>query len=891
MAGLLLALLISVAPAPGEAPSLEGETLAAVTIEAPPEEVERLSQYVEMRAGEPFRAATVRHAVELFHATGDYEDIRVEARRGPAGVDLVFRLVPAPLLSEVRVAGTPVLRPGEVRKIARLRAREPLWPPRLEQASRDVAVALVERGYLEARVAASADRKGGAADAVFDLRPGPLVRVGAATVEGASGSAERILRDRIRPRQGEAFRRGKALAAAEQMRRDLVQGGWWRAQVEVLETYDPAAARMALVFRATPGPRPRVEVRGTAVPRGVVRTLERRLREGALAGDALEQGRELLEDHFRQLGFRDVAVSHRQEAGPAETVAVIYEIAPGAVARVRSVEVDGFPDLAPPLGVRAGAALQDRLVEEDVATLKRALEDRGYARAQVEAEVPEGGGELPVVFRVRPGAVSIVASFGVRSPQSLPAGEELRELRMREGGPYRVRDLARDRASVLAAYRNAGYLQAEVVPEVSLPPEGGPVDVLLRVEPGPRTQVDHIVISGLLATREEVVRRELALEEGGALGLQKVLESQRRLGSLGIFQKVSLSEMDPESSSARSVVVTADEGPRTTVSYGIGYAEHERLRFSTEVTRRNLWGLDRSITAFARISFRGSRLETTFREPYLFGRRHELFVTAFREEEDRDAFDFVRYGGLLQTGRTLSPSWSLILRYAYQETSIFNIAVSLDEVDRQFRSTTFSGPSASVVNDTRDDPLDPHRGRFIGADVQVSHEALGGDTFMKGFLQASTYQRVAARTVLAVSGRLGLGRTFGFDEPLRLPLPDRFFAGGDYSLRGFATDLAGPVVVSPSGEAIPTGGNGLLLGGAELRYDVGRRFSAAAFTEAGNVYPLVSDMTLSDMRYTAGLGLRYKSALGPLRIDWGYKLDRRPGEKPYHVHFTIGHAF
>ena len=84
----------------------------------------------------------------------------------------------------------------------------------------------------------------------------------------------------------------------------------------------------------------------------------------------------------------------------------------------------------------------------------------------------------------------------------------------------------------------------------------------------------------------------------------------------------------------------------------------------------------------------------------------------------------------------------------------------------------------------------------------------------------------------------------------------------------------------PSGEVVATGGNALLLGGAELRYDVGRRFSAAAFTEAGNVYPLVSDMTLGDLRYTAGLGLRYKSAFGPLRVDWGYKLDRRAGEKP-----------
>ena len=885
----LLALVASLAPAAADAPPLEGETLASVRIEAGPEEVRRLERYLEMRAGEPLRAAAVRRAVELFHATGDYEDVVVEARRGPSGIDLVFRPLPSPLLAEVRVTGSPLLAAGEVRRITRLRARDPLWPSRLEEASRDLALALVDRGYLEARVGGSADRHGAVADAVFDVRPGPLVRVGRATVLG-TGGAWRGLRERIRPRPGQVFRRPAAVAAADRMRRDLVAAGRWRARVAVEETYDPAAGRMGLVFRDAPGPRMRVETRGARLSDGLRHALEDRLREGALASDALEQGRELVEDDFRRRGFRAVAVSHREEAGPDDAV-VIYDVTPGPAARVRSVAVDGFPDPAPLLKTRPGAPLRDRLVEEDARTLARALEDRGYAQAKVEAEAPEGGGEVPVVFRARAGNLSTVASFAVRSPEALRAGAELKELRMREGEPYRVADLARDRASVLSAYRNAGYLQAEVVPEVSLAPEGGPVHVVLRVSPGPRTQVDRIVIAGLQATREAVVRRELTLEEGGPLGLQKVLESRRRLGALGIFQKVSLSELDPESTAARSVVVTAAEAPRTTVAYGIGYAERDRLRFSTEATRRNLFGLDRSLTTFARISFRGSRLLTTFREPYLFGHRNELFVTGFREEEDRDSFDFVRYGGLLQTARTLSPAWSVILRYAFQETTIFNIEVPLDEVDRQFRSTTFSGPSASVVNDTRDDPLDPHRGRFMGADVQLSHAVLGGDSFLKGFLQAATYQRLGARTTLALSGRLGLGRTFGLDQPLRLPLPDRFFAGGDYSMRGFGVDLVGPLVRSASGKLVPTGGNGLLLGGAELRHDAGRRLSAAAFTEAGNVYPLVSQITLGDLRYTAGLGLRYKSALGPLRIDWGYKLDRRAGEKPYHVHLTIGHAF
>ena len=135
-----------------------------------------------------------------------------------------------------------------------------------------------------------------------------------------------------------------------------------------------------------------------------------------------------------------------------------------------------------------------------------------------------------------------------------------------------------------------------------------------------------------------------------------MLESQRRLAALGIFERVSVTEMDPESPERRSAAwCRVEEAPRTTVAYGIGYAERDLLRGSVEVTRRNLFGMDRSLSTFARVSFRGSRFLATYREPYLFGRRQELFVTAFREEEDRDSFDFVRYGGLVQSARGAAP--------------------------------------------------------------------------------------------------------------------------------------------------------------------------------------------------------------------------------------------
>jgi outer membrane protein insertion porin family len=254
-------------------------------------------------------------------------------------------------------------------------------------------------------------------------------------------------------------------------------------------------------------------------------------------------------------------------------------------------------------------------------------------------------------------------------------------------------------------------------------------------------------------------------------------------------------------------------------------------------------------------------------------------VTGFREEQDRDAFDFVRYGGLLQTARALSSRLTLITRLTYQLTDVFNVSVPLDEIDRQFRNSTFSGPSASLVFDSRNDPLDPRKGQFVGADMGLSHGLLGGDSFVKGFLQAASYTPLRPRLVLALQGRLGLARTFR-GEPPRLPLPDRFFAGGDYSLRGFAIDAVNP-----------EGGNSLLLGSAELRIAVRARFELAAFSDAGGVFPLASDLALEGLRYSAGVGLRYKSSIGPLRVDWGYKLNRRPGEGAYQLHVTVGHAF
>jgi outer membrane protein insertion porin family len=863
-------------------PSLEGRPLAAIQLDAPAGEAPRFARYQELKVGEPLQAERVRHVVELLHATGRYADVVVEAESRAEGVALTFRLLPAPLLAGVVVEGDRIRKPGAVRRLTRLRHGEALWPVRLERAAQQLALDLAEHGYLEAHVSAQARPTSGGADAVFSVRAGPRAKVGWTRMEGVPSASAPALSARLAPRPGQVFERARSRKAAQSLQEALVKSGYWSARVVAEEAYDPRTARIDLTFRAEVGPRWEVAFEGTLPEPSLADDVRDLVREGGAGPDAVAEAAERIEDALRRRGHRLVRVtSHRNVREGGTTL--LFAMVAGPPAWVESVRLAGDTDAASGLpsffSTRPGHPLQDSLLEQDATALVRALEDRGFVEAKVEVEVPDGGGTLPVVFRVLAGPRTTVASLEIATPVPVPVSGESRELRVRAGLPYRVRDLARDRQTLLGAFRDGGYPLVEVTPEVVFSEDRARAQVVLRVVPGGRVEVDHLVVAGLTHTREEVVRRELLLKEGEPLGLQRVLESQRRLSALGIFQRVSLSELDPESPSRRSVLVAAEEAPLTTIAYGIGYAEREQLRMSAEVTRRNLFGMDRSLSTFARVSFRGSRILSTYREPYLLGRRQELFVTAFREEEDRPFFDFVRYGGFVQSARSLRPELSVIARYTYQLTDNFNIE-NPSQVGREFTTSTLSGPSLSIVNDTRDDPLDPRRGRFLSADLLLSLHVLGGNTFAKGYFQAGTYQRLTARTVVAASARLGLARTFGLEESIFLSEADRFYAGGPYSLRGFETDTVDP-----------RGGNGLLLAGVELRRDVRRVFSLAAFSEAGNVYPLASDLDLNDLRYVAGFGLRYRTAFGPLRVDWGFKLNRRGDESRSHVHLTVGHAF
>jgi outer membrane protein assembly complex protein YaeT len=893
---MLRAMLLAVVAITGEsAPSPGAEIVHAVRIEtAEPEPLER---FVHIQPGLPLDPEAVRRTVELLYATGQFEDVRVEIERaGDEGpVTAVIRPLPAPLLVDVRVEGDRVLSGRTLRRITHLRQGEPLWAARRERAGREAALALVERGYLEALVEVDAEPAPGGADAVFRVRSGPRVRTGLMYVSGAPTTPGLVLDPLMEPQPGMIYRPDSATSAAEAMRQRLARADYWQATVDVREKYSPGAALMNVVFEVEPGPRMDAEFRGAAVPRSLRSGLRNLLREGGTKRDVLEAGADRIESYLRGLGHREVSVRAYVEPAPSpgSPASVVFDIEPGPRAEVASVALEGADEaLLSGLETRQGHPIQDSVLSQDVSTLTRRLEERGHFEATVEADAPEGGGALPVVFLAQPGPRATVVDFVLDGPPLPPTREDEapQELAVRPGAPYRVRDVAATREVLLSTWRRRGFLEARVEPEIELSEDRTEARVRLVVEPGPRTIVDNIVLAGLHQTREVTVAREMDLRPGEPFSFERVLESQRRLLSLGIFERVTISELDPDRERQRDVVVSVQEAPRTTVSWGIGYSEQDLLRGSVELTRRNLSGLGRTASVFLRGSFRGSRLLLNVREPWLFGRNLDSFVTAFWEEEERTSFDYNRKGGVAQVGQALGSSTTLIYRYLYQDTNVFNVDVPEEEIDRQFRTYTVSGPAFSVVWDTRDDPLEPRRGAFFGSDLGLSLDALGGASYLKGFFQAATVRRLRSDLALVLSTRLGLAATFG-DSPRLLPLPERFFAGGAYGPRGWPVDEVGPGAITPDGEFFPTGGNALLLGGAELRYDLTPSFQLATFVDIGNVYPEVRDLSIPELRKSVGLGVRYLTPIGPIRLDYGHKIHRLPGEAEGRFHLTIGYAF
>ncbi len=641
-----------------------------------------------------------------------------------------------------------------------------------------------------------------------------------------------------------------------------------------------------------------------------------------------------IKDDYQRQGHYHVKVEHGEKLD-GDRFVIDLNIDPGPVYTLRKVALEGnttfsdkdLEDFTAVSARRLLAIGSGRLIDselsQDVKNLRAYYLLQGFPDAKVgPPKVAEEGQDLSVEIPIEEGRRERIGTvtFSGFNPEHLDP-ERLRPPLGLAGGPFhpQILDGALDR--LRAELGTAGFTEARVSAEKSWNPDKTQVDLKISALEGPRITVDRIIVRGNRHTDSEVIRRTLGLKPGDPASAGRLLEVERTLYKLNIFSRVEVelirSALDD---TTRDVLVRLQEGKPITLTYGFGYDSDDGWRGLLGFNDANVGGQAYALRSDLRLSGTSSRFRLLFDQPYVFHLAKPLTTSVFYEQGQaaQEAFELTRYGARTETTDAVGEHGRFSLGLDYRVVEIDKLApgLALSDLEREARPVQLANLFPSFLYDRRDDPVLPSRGYSTLAQIQYSFPLLGAQgNFVKLFVQQTRLFPFGGKSgrqlVLATSVRSGAIEALG-DLPTsgvdtggttadlasrNVFISERFFSGGSTSHRAYGRDelgIPGESLIQPTGRTslVPIGGNGLLLGNVELRFPLVGALGGVVFVDSGNVWADWRSIDLSEVRTGAGVGLRYVSPIGPLRIDFGWKLARRPDEKKgVQISFSFGNPF
>jgi len=881
-----------------------------------PFERSHFNPYIGIQPGDRLTRSALKGAIQTLYDSGRFSSILVQTFSETDSIRLLFELKLNYYFNEFSLKGDVDLKGRSLWEWVPLPVGNRYTKKSLEESRQAVRNFLTDRGYYQAkiRVLTSRNETSRQVNVVFEVEPGELavidsikITIDSIDITGEPGRDYSKLSEKFGYRKGKKYDRSKLSDRIEKLREHFTNEGYLDAEVEVGESFNPETGSVALTLKVSNYANVRVVVDGYKINKNQLRRLLPVLTGEGVRREILEEGANNLKEYLEGRGHSEAEVTFSDEE--EDDIRVLrYRIAPGRKFKVKYVRFQGNKvlsdrELLESVEVRPSSLLNDSTysetrLDEDVDALKALYRSRGYLEADVIPliESLENESDLGITYQCVSGPLSVTRSIGFKGNAAFTTEELLSRIGMTPGKAYSPILSERDRQIILAAYNDAGYLQVRASVHADKNDEENSYAVEFQIEEGTRFIVDRIIILGNDHTRMSVIDKHIKLKPGDPLSLGKLLQTQQALYRIGIFDQVRVVQQNPESTNPyHNVVVRLRESKRFTVRYGAGYQEREKFRGTLEFSDINVLGMARR----ADIRLRGSSIEqyVTFNLQQTQYRPLpvDTYVSLTASYRQEVSFDIRRLGATYQFSHPLSEhSWGL-LRYNFQNVRSFNLQISDPEFEREDTPRNLSTFSVLYVNDSRDNYLDPSEGFFTSSDLSITPKLLGDSSYISFFTQNSYYHKFPNSLMTAASLRLGLIHPYGGSG---VPISERFFAGGSSSLRGFETDYAGPL--DPV-TFKPTGGNALIIGSVELRRPILSFIHIAGFYDTGNVFARISNIRFSGFSHSIGAGLRFKTPLGPLRIDYGYNLNLPP-ELQYppppleglgrgHLFITVGPPF
>ena len=953
-------LLLAVSPTrAAEVADLVGKTVVAVQLfrDGQPLHDRSTLALVETREGQPLSMRQVRESEIHLVNQREYAAVRVFATEDPGGVVLRYDLISLQAAVDIDVRGALGRSREELLDLITRR-----FGRRSEADQVSAVVTFLEELYRSSgRFAARITPLAGAPGSglVFEIDQGPAALINRIDLRGVADDDRSGVLARLGLEVGAVYDPVTVESRLAEYEADMRSSRYYEANFRHDVTASPDGHSVDLVIHIQTGSHvtlrfavdgsDAVAMESDPVPDLRVDELVPVAREGSVDEDLLEDSSLRVETGLRRLGYRNAVVRHARQNQPGE-LSIVFTVDRGPQYRVADIQFYGqqiltIAELRALFGVARGAPLVIADIEAGVRALRRRYAQDGYRDIQVtpipdEHETPDGAQVIPVSYTVEiiEGPRTTIGEVSFAGYTEFTDEAELRTLVVSaRGEAFYLPLVEADVDAVRAHYLNDGYETVQVTLDPSFDESGTTVDLTFAIREGPQVVVEHVLLVGNRRIADSTILDELSLRPGEPWGRDEEDESRRRLTALGLFRGVDISGLSHGAGNRRDVVIVVEEAPATRVGYGGGLEVSQRLRASEggaaaeqlefaprgffQIGRSNLWGKNRSIDLFTRVSVRRKdeadadmprsslgfneyRVLLNYREPRAFGQLGDLSVSGFIEQAIRPSFDLFSRGVNAELYRPIGLTMTGRVGYTYGQNRVTNAQLQPEDVplvDRLFPTVTLSSFSGGLIRDTRDDPLDPTAGALLGIDGRAAFRSIGSEVgFAKTTLQGFFYRQLSGDVVFAAGARLGLARGFelqleGEGESIQeLPASERFFAGGDTTVRGFALDRLGDGPTLDE-NGFPTGGNALIVLNSELRVPVTGALQVVGFLDAGNVFDRVGNLRMGGIRGSAGFGVRYRSPLGPIRVDLGFKLDRQEfagePERLTALHLSIGQAF
>ncbi len=541
----------------------------------------------------------------------------------------------------------------------------------------------------------------------------------------------------------------------------------------------------------------------------------------------------------------------------------------------------------------------DRLAFDEE-LLRRFYLSRGYADFQVIsaiAELSKNRKDFFVTFTVEEGQRYKVGEVAIDSRlRDFDASVLRDEITLSSGDWYNANEVETSVDNMVNALGDLQYAFVNVRPRTERNRQAQTIDLAFEISESPRVFVERIDITGNVRTLDKVIRREFELVEGDPFIRSKLQESEQNIRDLNFFEEVEVNAR-PGSAPDKSVVeVDVAEKSTGELSVGAGFSTSDGPLADFRIRERNLLGKGQDLLLAATVAGERTEFDLSFTEPYFLNRDLSAGFDLFhitRDLQDEASFDQRRTGGALRIGYPLSEKWRQTLRYRYERNDIRDVADDASLfISEQEGVRNTSAISQRISFDSRDSRLFPTDGLNAWLDTELA--GLGGDAqYVSGRLGASWYYPVLDSVVFNLLGETGAIQGWGDEE---VKINERFFLGGT-TLRGFETAGVGPRDVLTD-DAL--GGNYFYRGTAELSFPIGLPeelgVKGHSFTDFGTLWDVdgTSGANLVDensIRASAGLGVSWRSPLGPVRVDYAIPYADEEFDQEENFRFSFGTRF